>query len=201
MSTPKKLLTIFLANLTVLASSLFVFSNPVFASKTTAYANRGTGYYYSQAGWWNLGGNRRSNYNGCGITAFAIAASVLKGRKITPRSVAKAAYTKGYWNLSGNTPQNLTKKLASYAGLRVTTISKNAKNMVKYLANGAVLVIRATGSLPFTSGGHYVAVVGARSDGYFKVVDPGHSSYRPKWVYYTTFLNSMHNQTIFALRN
>ena len=197
----KKTLILFLAEVLMFTSSIFVLVSPASAAKITRYTNRGgSSYYYSQAGWWNLGGNVRSGYNGCGITSFAISISVLRGKKITPYSVAKAAYNKKIWNLRGNTPRNLVPRLASYSGLSSRTISKNAKTMAKYLYYGYVLVIRASGSLPFTSGGHYVTVVGARSDGYFKVVDPGHSSYRPKWVHWRSFLSSMSGPTIFALR-
>ena len=176
-------------------SGSLLFNNNAFAARYTAYANRGTGYYYSQAGWWST-----SNRNGCGITAFAIAASVLYGKRITPRKTAEVAYRRGYWNLKGNTPVSLTKKLASASGLKYGTVSKNWKSILAALSKGKVLVIRSHGSLPFTSGGHYITVVGARSDGYFKIVDPGHRAYRPKWIYYSTFMRTMTSSTtIFAL--
>lgn len=170
------------------------------AVRYTSYANRGTGYYYSQAGWWSVSSEVRSGKNGCGITAFATAASILYGKRITPRKVAEATYRRGYWNLRGNTPTNLVRKLASAAGLKSTTISKSWKSMLSALLKNRILVIRSHGTKPFTSGGHYVTVVGARSDGYFKIVDPGDKSYRPKWIYYSNFMKSMTSSTtIFAL--
>ena len=199
MNKLKKTLTIFLASMLAITGTFFS-ANNAFAVKYTVNSNVGTSYYYSQAGWWNYGSDRRSNKNGCGITAIATAISVLYRRRVTPKTVANVAAKRGYWDLRGNTPRSLTKNIASAARLKVTTIGKSAKSMVKALYYGAVLVIRATGTAPFTNGGHYVAVVGARSDGYFKVVDPGHSNYRPKWVHYTQFLSSMHSPTIFALK-
>ena len=200
MKTLKKSLILSIAGVVLLASSLFTFSNPAFAAQTTKYTSSGTKYYYSQSGWWDFGGNVRSGYNGCGVTAFAIAVSILRGKKITPRAVAEVAYKKKYWGLTGNTPTSLTKKLAGYYGLKYGTVKKDAKKMAAALVNGRILVIRSHGSLPFTSGGHYVTVVGARADGYFKVVDPGHSKYRPKWIKASDFLKSMTSSTtVFTL--
>lgn len=195
----KKTLTLFLASVLAFTGVLFSSSNAS-AVKYTYYSNRGTGYYYTQAGWWNLGGDVRSGKNGCGITSFAIAVSILRGRRITPRAVASVVAKRGYWNLRGNTPVGLTKKLASAAGLKFSSIGKNVKRMVTALYKGGILVIRAHGTKPFSNGGHYIAVVGARSDGYFKIVDPGDRSYRPKWIHYKTFLNSMKSSySVFAL--
>ena len=215
MKNANKIISFFIAVVIISATILSINSTPVSAAyRTSKYWDRSTWAYYNQfSNWWNLGKQKNGNpktsgQNGCGIVAFSIAAAILyNNKKITPRSVAKVAYKKHYWDLEGDTPRDLVMRLASYGQLKYSKLTRVCKKgdcpIAKALiSQKAILVVRASGSRPFTAGGHYVAVVGADSKGYLKVVDPGHSDYRPKKMYYKTFLNAMSssNFTIYAIR-
>ncbi|MBQ3430374.1 hypothetical protein IJG21_03055, partial [Candidatus Saccharibacteria bacterium] len=137
--------------------------------------------YTQNKEWWTVGDG--SNKNGSALAAFATVASHLNKTKITPAAVAKLAYEKGYWNLSGGIPTNLVDNLLKeYSNVKsVSSSGSNISQKISLVAQAftkmenAAVVVRANGASPFNTseaGGHYLAILAYRSDGQVHVYDP-----------------------------
>ncbi|CAM3877198.1 C39 family peptidase [Cohnella lubricantis] len=104
----------------------------------------------------------------CGPTSFAMAASSLLGRSILPTETAAYAVDHGYRTDNNGTAWGFFSDAAEYYSLTCRTGNFAAAKQA--LAGGA-LVVASMRSGHFTSGGHYILLVGA-GDGWIDVYDP-----------------------------
>lgn len=117
---------------------------------------------------------------GCGPTSFAMMATVLLGREITPTETAKIAGDAGMYVPGSGSSWDITEYLAEHYGLEYEYISvsstEDAVNKItQHLKEGWMIHTSGGGSIPFTSGGHYIGIRGITSDGKWLLADSGHA--------------------------
>ncbi len=122
---------------------------------------------YSQS--WCAGGSISAS--GCSITSAAIAISLLTGQKHDPLDLNKTAESYGNCSSYSSHRNDLIVKLAKSYGLNATQLRKNDPNlngMLQMLANGHTVVIARmaiNNGRYSTTTGHYIALVGAKTEG------------------------------------
>lgn len=113
--------------------------------------------------------------SGCGPTSFAVIASNLLHKSITPDETTKIAGDKGmHVQIDGEwkgSSHQITKVLGDEYGLKVEAISGDVKTINSYLEKGAMIHTSGAGSKPFTQNGHYIAIVAKLSNGKWLVAD------------------------------
>ena len=111
---------------------------------------------------------------GCGPTSFAILAMAL-GINTNPIETADIAGKAGQYSPGNGSSWTVTATLADHFGLSSEIIStNNAENISSMLREGKMIHIVGVGSMPYTEGGHYVAIVGMTNDGKWVIGDSGH---------------------------
>ena len=107
---------------------------------------------------------------GCGPTSFAMVATKLSGKAITPQTAVawcgNAYYTKGV-----GTNWDYFTAAAKHFGITMPKQTKSINDVVTALKSGKV-VISSQGKGLFTTGGHYIVLAGVTSDGKIIVKDP-----------------------------
>lgn len=112
--------------------------------------------------------------SGCGPSSFAMMATVLLGRQITPDEVASKF---GSFHVPGlGSSWGLTKAAAAEYGLEYENISSSSKSeaqakITKYLKDGWMIHTSGGGTPPFTSGGHYIGIRGITPEGKWLLAD------------------------------
>ncbi|MBO7720639.1 C39 family peptidase [Candidatus Saccharibacteria bacterium] len=114
--------------------------------------------------------------SGCGPTSFAVIATNLLHRSITPGETADIAGKAGMHTKDKNgnytgSSHSITSVLGKHYGLNVVKISKSIDAINSYLSKGYMIHTSGSGAAPFTSGGHYIAIVARLSDGRWLVGD------------------------------
>lgn len=112
--------------------------------------------------------------SGCGPTSFAMIASFLTGKNITPADAVSAANKYGLYQKGVGSSWAISEKLANEYGLKHTHISPSGdiiNSINSYLKNGYMIHTSGQGGSPYSSGGHYIAIVGTTSDGKWKVAN------------------------------
>ena len=176
------------------------------STKTYGFSSPNKDYLYSQnKEWWkNIG--EGSNVNGSAIAAFATVASVINNKKITPASIAKLAYEKNYWNLSGATPSTLISNLLKEYSNVKSTIAAGSSTSVRISATSkaftgtknCAIIVRATGGSPFNTsekGGHYIVILAYKTDGKIYIYDP--ATGKLAWKKAKTVYNAMSKNIMF----
>lgn len=109
--------------------------------------------------------------SGCGPTSFAMVASTITGKKITPQDAIAWCGNKYYVKNAG-TSWSYFAAANNYFNLGKTiTQTSNINEVINALKNGKY-VISSQGPGLFTSGGHYIVLAGIDSDGNIVVKDP-----------------------------
>lgn len=106
---------------------------------------------------------------GCGPTSFAMMASILLGHTVRPEDTAKVANENGLISSIGSS-ETITKVLAEHFNLEYDekpwSSAQEAVDIInKYLDEGWMVHISGAGTDPFTSGGHYIGIIGKNSEG------------------------------------
>ena len=160
-----------------------------YSSYTSAKSNKVKYLYkYYQ---YNYGSVKCGSYyksmssSGCGPTSMAMVTSTLKGRKVSPTTLARyGCGTKTFGN--GGSKHSFFKKTAKKYGLNGKWVSKNSSQVIKALESGDYLVIAHMGKGHFTKKGHYIVLTGVKSNGkYVKVQDPAHPNNCKYWKFST----------------
>ncbi len=202
-----------------LLAVLFSFGLALLGTASASAATKSYGWYkdvpsdymYNQAAkWWGESYGEGSEKNGSAVNAVAAAMSLFYNKKITPANVAKTSVEKGIWDLKGTTPSDFIDKIVTTAdynssipgkgvgksiSVRLATI---AKTFTKY--PNSLVIVKATGNNPFhysEAGGHYVLILGYKSNGDVYVYDPAQSNLSPKWIKGKTFLSTMKSNIYF----
>ncbi len=114
--------------------------------------------------------------SGCGPTSFAMLATALTGKKITPNMTTKVAGDAGMHIQGSGSSWQITKVLADHYGLQYKDLSSSSKTQAinkinKALKDGWMIHTSGKGSNPFTSGGHYIGIRGITEDGKWLLAD------------------------------
>ena len=118
--------------------------------------------------------------SGCGPTAMAIITSSMKGKKITPVTMANYGCSTSTFSRAGTGAKYVNKVVSKY-NLNAKWYSKaDANDVLIQLSNGNSLVLARMGKGHFTSGGHWIVLTGVKDNNKVKVQDPASSS-RSKW--------------------
>lgn len=104
--------------------------------------------------------------SGCGPASFAMMATVLTGRVITPDEVADIAGKAGMHARSSSgdyvgSSHLITRYLAGQYGLQYEELDTcDEATITSYLNDGWMIHTSGQGAAPFTSGGHYIGITG-----------------------------------------
>lgn len=117
---------------------------------------------------------------GCGPASFAMMATEMLGREILPDETAKIAGDGGMYVPGAGSSWDITRYLADYYGfqyedINVSSTQEAESTITQYLKDGWMIHTSGAGSVPFTSGGHYIGIRGITSDGKWLIADSGHS--------------------------
>lgn len=113
--------------------------------------------------------------SGCGPSAMAMIIVNLLGNGVTPVDTSNFAASQGLYIPGQGSSWSISPVLAAHWGLKSKPISPDVQQIAAALQAGGLVIAPGKGSLPFTSGGHFIVVRGITADGKFKVGDSGHS--------------------------
>lgn len=113
--------------------------------------------------------------SGCGPSSFAMMATALTGKVITPAMTAKVAGDAGC-HVSAGSSWKVTEVLAKEYGLQFKDLAASSKDQAiqkinEALKDGWMIHTSGKGSSPFTSGGHYIGIRGITADGQWLIAD------------------------------
>ncbi len=112
--------------------------------------------------------------SGCGPTSFAMVASTFLGKEILPTETCQYAIKNGYRTANNGTAWGFFASAAKYYGL--SCVQTGSLDAAKAALREGKLVIASMGRGHFTSGGHFILLVGINSDGSIDVFDPNHDN-------------------------
>ncbi|HEY5667827.1 MAG TPA: phage tail tip lysozyme [Candidatus Saccharimonadales bacterium] len=148
---------------------------PVTAGGQTQYIDGFTVYNQCDPAWANAPYSSSTVCNsGCGPSAMAMAITALTGQRVTPDQTAAYAGAQGMYLPGVGSDWSIAPVVAKHWGLNATFIGPNATKITQALQAGAVIVGAGQGPLPFTSGGHYIAIRGVTADGKWMIGDSAH---------------------------
>ena len=122
------------------------------------------------------GGKKKSvASSGCGVASLSMAISALKKTPVTPETLFKEGYQKGYYNGNGFSHGAIS-YLGKKHGVKVSWTSSTS-TVYNALANGKGVIFHVghESKYHFTSGGHYIFLFGAKTENGVKkvyVLDP-----------------------------
>ena len=124
---------------------------------------------YAQCGGWGKYSTSTVCKSGCGPTSFAIIASNLLGRNITPDMTATVAGNAGMYVPGTGSSHAITGVLAKEYGLTTSRISASRATAISEINNslekGYMIHTSGKGGAPYTTSGHYIAIVGIAENG------------------------------------
>ncbi len=112
--------------------------------------------------------------SGCGPSAMAMIITVLTGQAITPDQTAKVAGDDGMYISGQGSSHQVAPDLAKHYSLKSTKIQSDVTAISNAVKGGSYVIMSGTGSLPFTSSGHYILIRGVTADGKWKIADSAH---------------------------
>ena len=99
------------------------------------------------------------------------------GLSVNPKATADVAGKAGMYVAGAGSSNNITRVLANEYGMTYKDVNVKSVNEINtLLSDGYMVHIAGKGSMPYSSGGHYVAIVGVDGKGNWIVADPGHKS-------------------------
>lgn len=113
---------------------------------------------------------------GCGPTSFASIAATL-GISTNPAETADIAGRAGMYVHGAGSSWAITSTLAGHYGLKYEPLGDYSVEYINtQLRSGGMIHVAGSGSMPYTSGGHYIAIIGISDSGDWIVTDSGHSA-------------------------
>lgn len=132
-------------------------------------------YQWDERWGYSMYGNKEMGLTACGPTCLSmICLYYFQDAKYTPRYIADWALENKYYINGSGTIMAIMSKGAKELGLKVESISPNASTMLKKLKEGN-LIVCSMGPGIFTTGGHYILLVGEQ-DGKAIIHDPNSPS-------------------------
>ncbi|MDO4526656.1 MAG: phage tail tip lysozyme [Candidatus Saccharibacteria bacterium] len=113
---------------------------------------------------------------GCGPVSFA---SILAnfGMNVSPIEVVNVAGIEGMHVAGSGSSHQITQVLAEHYGLEYTSVNYNSIDEInELLKSGYMIHVVGKGSAPYSSGGHYIAIVGIADDGNWIIADSSRPS-------------------------
>lgn len=122
--------------------------------------------------------------SGCGPTSFAMMATTLLNQNILPSDTADIAGRLGQHVPDSGSSWTITETLAKRYGLQYQAINScNIDTINQYLNDGWMIHTSGRGSVPFSSGGHYIGITSIQN-GQWYIADSarGNKYYSPSTV-------------------
>ncbi len=121
--------------------------------------------------------------SGCGPSSFAMMATALLGIEITPADTSDIAGKAGMHVAGRGSSHDITKTLAEHYGLQYKSVSFSGSTPInvinELLRDGWMIHTSGRGSLPFSSGGHYIGIYSVTDSGKWLLADSGHRAITP----------------------
>lgn len=173
---------------------------PATAGGQTQYINGFTVYNQCDPAWANLPyGSSTICPSGCGPSAMAMAITALTGQRVTPADTAAYAGAQGMYIPGTGSSWNVAPVLAKHWNLKATFIGADATKITQALQAGSIVVGAGRGPLPFTSGGHYIAIRAVAADGKWLVGDSAHRNTSSQEWDPASLLSNMGDGSIYAI--
>ena len=129
-------------------------------------------YYYDQTQYSYPYGDDTIAWSGCGPTCFAMVASTIKDRRITPIDAVSWCGNK-YYMMGVGTYWSYFSAASDHFGITMERqLGSNETNAVISALKQGKYVISAQGTGIFTRGGHFIVLAGITSSGRIIVYDP-----------------------------
>lgn len=113
----------------------------------------------------------------CGITSFAMAATAILGKEITPADVREVMLELNRDSgvpLSNTTnSEGFVPSLAKHYGINYEVIERSIESARNALKQGKIVHLSGKGFNPFSENGHYIIIRGVLSNGKWKIGDSG----------------------------
>jgi hypothetical protein len=122
---------------------------------------------------------------GCGPASFAMMATALLGREITPADTSDVAGKAGMYVAGSGSSHAVTQVLAEHYGLQYEHISTSRATVVedvsRYLREGWMIHNSGggdygSGAAPYSKGGHYIGIRGITAEGKWLIADSASQS-------------------------
>lgn len=131
--------------------------------------------------------------SGCGPSSFAMMITAILGREITPDETSDIAGQAGQHSRCDGgwcgSSWTITAVLAEHYSVQYQNFDTNRSNCIGVieaaLADGWMIHTSGTGTKPFSSGGHYIGIVGVDQDGNWLTADSagwGNGAYSPQEI-------------------
>jgi hypothetical protein len=114
--------------------------------------------------------------SGCGPSAMAMILTALLGQRITPDVVAEYAGSQGMYIPGVGSSWAMPGVVAKKWGVKAQAIGGDIGKINAALKAGGMVIVSGSGPLPWTSGGHYIAIMAVTADGKWKIGDSGHKN-------------------------
>ncbi|HEX9153863.1 MAG TPA: phage tail tip lysozyme [Candidatus Saccharimonadales bacterium] len=137
--------------------------------------------------------------SGCGVVAMAMIVTALTGKSVLPPEVANYAASQGMYIPQVGSSWDIGKVVASKYNLKAQFIGANATKINDTLKNGGLVLVAGRGSLPFTSGGHFIVIRAVTADGKWRIGDSGHKNTSDKDWDSAQLLSGIKDGSVYAI--
>jgi hypothetical protein len=137
--------------------------------------------------------------SGCGPSAMAMIITSLTGRSVTPDVTAAYATSQNLYVQNVGSKWDIGKVLAEHWGLKATKIGIDETTINQVLISGGLVITAGKGSLPFTTGGHFIAIRGVTTTGKWKIGDSGHNNTSGQEWDPQSILSNMSEGSVYAI--
>ena len=131
--------------------------------------------------------------HGCGITSLAMVTTYLLGKECLPDELAE---TFGDYNTEKGSLWILFEDSGEQLGLNLQERTDDEEKVIEALKNNQV-VISLQGPGLFTSGGHFIVLIGLTADGKIMVNDPNGANYEKNNALIDGFSNGFTEKQVF----
>lgn len=137
--------------------------------------------------------------SGCGPSAMAMAITALTGQRVTPDQTAAYAGSQGMYQPGVGSSWSIAPVVAKHWGLKATYVGRDVTRITQALQSGAIIVGAGAGPLPFTAGGHYIAIRAVTANGKWLIGDSAHRNTSSQQWDPASLVSSMGDGSIFAI--
>jgi hypothetical protein len=112
--------------------------------------------------------------SGCGPSAMAMIINAFGNTVITPVDTSMVAANANQYVPEAGSKWTIGPVLAEHYGLTSEPIATDIEEISTALSAGKMVITAGQGALPFTTGGHFIAIRGITADGKWLIGDSGH---------------------------
>jgi hypothetical protein len=125
--------------------------------------------------------------------------TALTGQRVTPAETAAYAGSQGMYIPGVGSSWSVAPVIAKHYGLKAEAIGASVTKVNEALAKGGLVVAAGHGALPYTSGGHYIAIRAVTASGKWKVGDSGHRNTSDKEWDPATIMSNTGGGSVYAI--